>query len=405
VKRQLTRLLLLSVFLLACDEMVCDPSDSDQDLQSFLQYYGGPAKEEGRHVIPTSDGGLLITASVIDIGEVWIIKTDRYGDSEWWKTYRHGGESSGVMSAEVDDGGYVVLSNTRDQVGENELNAYCSLFRIDENGELLWLELLGGDGWDNHVVANSMILDEGGNVLVLGTHIALPDEREGALLSGILMRFNSSGEYLGGPWFELNDDTIGESIFATSDGGYLMAFRCVSEDDSQDYTSLVKYSVEDHEEWQTDLSGLKLFTVGAWFHGLASEVLWESPIGQYNVIGKSSDGAEVKVNRLDANGSIILNSTLGNQVATMPLTVASTSDGGFFFSGHGGFEDVSGFWVAKCDADANLEWYSARDEYILPFSIFETELGYMTIVGGTSGPPHLSDDVALIVVDENGVFD
>lgn len=97
----------------------------------------------------TEDGGLVAAGAYI--GEEttlpWVGKFDRQGGLEWQRTY---GTAFGRVYAVavLPDGGYAVGGFARvGPLGTNDLNAV--LFRLDEQGEVVWGRYYGGDSMDN----------------------------------------------------------------------------------------------------------------------------------------------------------------------------------------------------------------------------------------------------------------
>lgn len=72
--------------------------------------------ERGESVGETRDGGYIIvgaTASYVPLlGELWVIKTDLYGNEEWNMTSGRQGTDEGNSVQETSDGGYIIAGDT-----------------------------------------------------------------------------------------------------------------------------------------------------------------------------------------------------------------------------------------------------------------------------------------------------
>ena len=83
---------------------------------SFERTYGGLDYEEGFSVQQTSDGGYIIAGTTESFGagirDVYLIKTDSYGDTLWTKTYCGSEWDLGRSVQQTSDGGYIIAGVT-----------------------------------------------------------------------------------------------------------------------------------------------------------------------------------------------------------------------------------------------------------------------------------------------------
>lgn len=110
---------------------------------------GGTGSDYGQSVRQTSDNGYVITGTTNSMGngynDIYIIKTDSLGELEWQKTYGGAGGESGCAGRQTADSGYVLIGSTGSYgVG------YSSIYviRTDKNGDSLWTKTYGGDRAD-----------------------------------------------------------------------------------------------------------------------------------------------------------------------------------------------------------------------------------------------------------------
>jgi len=75
--------------------------------------FGGPNDDTFNDVIQTHDGGYLVVGSTASFGapnseNVYIVKTDEYGNQMWSKTYGGGNHEYGICVQQTSDGGYII---------------------------------------------------------------------------------------------------------------------------------------------------------------------------------------------------------------------------------------------------------------------------------------------------------
>lgn len=105
----------------------------------WTRTYGGPGTDYGYCARQTSDGGYIVTGD--RDGDVYIIKTDSNGDSTWTRTYGGSGiYDSGRSVQQTTDGGYIVGGYL--QTSANYWDVY--IIKTDEYGDSVWSLTVGG---------------------------------------------------------------------------------------------------------------------------------------------------------------------------------------------------------------------------------------------------------------------
>ena len=101
--------------------------------------FGGHYLDEGKSVLPTYDGGYVLTGSTYSFGagnhDAWLIKTDSNGNEIWNKTYGGSSWDQGKSVIQTSDGGYFITGDYTDPV-QGDLELY--MVKTDSEGNEEW---------------------------------------------------------------------------------------------------------------------------------------------------------------------------------------------------------------------------------------------------------------------------
>lgn len=107
--------------------------------------------------------------SVNDLN-MWVTKLDASGNLMWDRLYGGDRQDVAMSMAKLDGGGYILAgssgsSNSKDVSGINSGYSDCWIVKIDENGNVIWDKLVGGDGIDS---GESVITTSSGDIIIVG---------------------------------------------------------------------------------------------------------------------------------------------------------------------------------------------------------------------------------------------
>jgi len=128
--------------------------------------YGETERDRAQSVQQTRDGGYIMAGSsqavpVIEIFDVYLVKTDGEGAEVWSKTYG-GSESDRADSVQqTSDGGYIIGGRTAFESGDYDVY----LIKTDGDGDEVWSRTFGGANLDR---ANSLQQTADGGYIVAG---------------------------------------------------------------------------------------------------------------------------------------------------------------------------------------------------------------------------------------------
>jgi hypothetical protein len=233
----------------------------------WTRRYGGYGPDGVGSIRQTSDGGYIISGThggnpLMGPADMYLIKIDSAGDTQWAKTYSLARMDHGSSAQQTSDGGYILAGRAEGH------GAW--LLKTNPSGSSLWSKTYGSryDSWENsvqqtsddgYIVAGATFLiktDSSGDTLWTkpygGASVQQTSDRGYVLAGGsCLIKTNSSGDTL---WTR---SYVGESVQQTSDGGYIIAggHSLVKTDPSGDMQWTRTYNAALHSVRQTSDGG------------------------------------------------------------------------------------------------------------------------------------------------------
>jgi len=143
--------------------------DSSGNMQ-WNQTYGGPALDVGWGLVQTKDGGYAMSGLTASFGaggqDGWLIKTDVNGNMQWNKTY--GGTDNDSLQTIVltTDGGFAIGGKTN-SFGAGKTDMW--LVKTDSYGNVQWSKTFGGPGDDSGPDGNDVRQTADGGYVIEGT--------------------------------------------------------------------------------------------------------------------------------------------------------------------------------------------------------------------------------------------
>ncbi len=331
---------------------------------------------------------------------------------EWQNTIGGAFEDMLTVALQTADGGYILGGSSRSDIsGDKSEDSQGSfdywIVKTDAQGNIQWQQTIGGEEGD--------------------TLQALQQTSDGGYLLGGYSRSNISGDKtensqgLSDYWIVKTDasgniqwqQTIGgeandrlRSIQQTADGGFILAgnsYSNISGDKTEncqgDYDYwIVKTDAQGDIQWQNTIGGSGIETA---YHILPTSdggfiLAGSSHSNQSGDKTENSQGlSDYWIVKIDAQGTIQWQNTIGGSGTDSAFYIQQTSDGGYIIGGssdsgisgdktensHGGID----YWIVKTDASGNIQWENTigGSDYEFNFSLQQlSDGGY--ILGGYS---------------------
>jgi hypothetical protein len=128
--------------------------------------FGGASYEYACSLVVTSDGGYAFAGITRSFGagldDFWLVKTDAYGNMEWNQTYGGTDYDDASDLVVTSDGGFALAGHTL-SFGAGKYDFW--LVKTDLHGTVQWNQTYGGEGYED---ANSLVQTSDGGYVLAG---------------------------------------------------------------------------------------------------------------------------------------------------------------------------------------------------------------------------------------------
>jgi hypothetical protein len=297
----------------------------------------------------TTDGGFVIAGSIITGGGIatstpLLIKTDVAGELVWERTYGYGDYESKAWSVEqTNDEGFIFSGWIN--VGGGPF--WLLVVRTDASGDTVWTKVIdrGPQGFQLTMGRSVQQTEDGGFVVAGETGPNAP------LRDAYIVRFDDSGDtvwtrtYSGSP----DRTDFAHCIQRTTDGNLAIAGRTTVIDVGGDF-SLMKISVSGDSIWSRSYGGNEQDD---------GESVYQTSDGGYVLAGRTTVGdyPDIYLVKTDAFGDTLWTRGFGRSAFDhfdLAYSVQGTNDGGYIVAG--------GSWTTgtlfKTDSNGNMTWFN-----------------------------------------------
>jgi hypothetical protein len=361
---------------------------------TFQRTYGGEHTEKAYSVQQTIDGGYILAGRTMansgNHNDVYLIKTDAYGDTVWTRSYGDTTYEAGYSVRQTADSGFVVVGYFLLDSGSKDVY----VLRTNSNGDTLWTRTYGGPEYDRGYSGQETFDD--GFIITGSTSSYGAGGRD-----VYVVRTDALGETLwtrtyGGP-----DDDFGCAMQQTADNGYIIAGHTFSYGAGEADVYLVK----------TDARGDTLWTRAYGGHSNDyGRSVWQTSDGGYVIAGRTGSfgagSSDAYLIRTNGDGNALWSVTYGGVGYDMAYSVQQTSDGGYILAGASSSFGSGGadVYLIKTDSCGDTLWTKtfggAADDS--GYSVQQTTDGGYIVAGSADPPGGAWPDVYLIKTDSLG---
>jgi len=307
--------------------------------------FGGEDDDWGNIVTITQDGGYIICGSTESFGsgerDMYVIKTDSNAEELWSKTF--GGENidSGTSIYPTNDGGYIICGGIN---RSSSIDGDINLLKIDRNGEELWNNTFGEEGWD---YARLVLVTQGGGYIICGTKNYLKNSEV------YLIKTDNNGNEQWSKSFGGDKADNGESIVVNAAGEYIICGSTASFGSGNTDVYLIKTDSNGKELWSKTFGGEN------WDYGNSISITQD---GDYIICGSTesfgSGERDVYLIKTDSNGEELWSKTFGGEEDDNGDWITVTPDGDYIVCGTSSpsksDDSKSDIFLIKTDSKGNL---------------------------------------------------
>jgi dipeptidyl aminopeptidase/acylaminoacyl peptidase len=383
-----------------------EPStDVDATGSTWIKTYGGTQDDVAWDALLAEDGDFYIVgATNLEYepemkGDLYLIRTDAAGEVLWEKTYGGEGYEEGKAIIPSGDGG-LMIAGTTSSFGAGGQDAY--LVKVDWDGNELWSRTFGGP-LDEMVSAVHQTADDGylliGNVVNPDDFVVYADESGYGGFEGrsniYLVKTDGEGNELWSHAYDSENNILASAGLPTPDGGFLILATVLFFPEPDEDVYLLKVDQNGEPVWSR-----------TWEEGIGTGYDFVSTAdGNYLIAGSQAPPGDIR--RLRAGSLFLKVDPSGDavwrivrdipEVIDFAAVLAETADGGFVAAG--GAADIP---LVKIDAGGELLWQKVIETgaHGLFAAILQHPDGGYAIAGSTFNSHDF--DVFLVKVDNEG---
>jgi regulation of enolase protein 1 (concanavalin A-like superfamily) len=306
--------------------------------------YGGIKRERGYDITQTGDNGLIIIGYTETYGEglydVWLIKTDEFGNEIWNKTYGGYDYDLGSAIIETDDGGYVLAGYTSSQ---GPLNCNVWIIKTDQQGNMIWNKTIGGNICESSF---SLVATEDRYVIVGYTESFGAGDYDGWVIV-----VDHQGNMIWNKTYGGKSTDVFRSIRKTNDNGFIIAGFTTSIGKGNEDIWIIKIDDYGTIQWEKTYGGPLNDRAYSLSNSNNEEIIITGCIT--NLYTQSN----LILIKIDKSGDIIWKKSFGGFLNDKGHSVIMSEDGGFVITGWTNSNQFSNenVWILKTDEYGNID--------------------------------------------------
>lgn len=291
--------------------------------------FGGKNNDRAYSVQQTLDGGYIIAGEIelsfspLKGGDIVLIKLDSKGNLLWQKTFG-GNDFDEAKSVKcTKDGGYI-LAGWTSSYGNGDSDYY--VIKVDKDGKVLWQKIYGGNSDDEAFDICESV--DGGYVIVGRTFSSGTKSWE-----VYVIKIDNNGNVLWEKLYGGDGDDYGESIYPTKEGGYIIAGRSDSFTNKYDEIYILKIDSKGKLQWQKFYGGKYL----DWAKSIKvtpDDGYIVTGVTDFYQTQDYKIKSDIFVLKLNSKGNLLWLKKFGKDGEDIATAIDTTTDGGYIVAGY-----------------------------------------------------------------------
>jgi hypothetical protein len=182
----------------------------------WTRRYGGASYEAFHGIKQTTDGNYIAVGYTSSSGagnkDIWLAKLNPEGDTIWTRTYGHNLNDCAYTVCETGDQGYIFAGYVDGPSGWIKGDLW--IVKTDAYGDTIWTRCYGGSGEDLGITIDTTA----GGYIIAGNTMSFGAGGKDAWL----LRTNANGDTLWTRTYGLDQEDVGYGVCCTPDGGVIM---------------------------------------------------------------------------------------------------------------------------------------------------------------------------------------
>jgi len=389
--KYIAQIFLLSLLLFSCsdDETNQLPNSNVSKETEWVKTFGGSKNEQAKSIVKTLDGGYAILGfTQSNDGDIsdkpgvsfdyWVMKFSASDVLEWSKTYGGSLDDRGNQIIQTQDGGFLVVGESKSSDEDATLNAGSNDFwivKLSSSGTIVWEKSLGYVGQDK---ANAVIQTSDNGYLITGvidiTASGGAGNSRAVMHAGgdyWAIKLSENGTTQWTKYFGGGSSEIPYDLIETPDNGFLL----VGTSDSADVD--IANNIGTYDFWVVKIDAIGTLVWEKSYGG--SEIdeafgVTKANDGNFVIVGntRSTDNnvtvnngnADLWLIKITPEGILLWEKSIGGLSFDIGRSIVKTQDNGFLITGNS--RSVNGSltanngqndaWAIKVNANGSLEW-------------------------------------------------
>jgi len=376
--------------------------------KTWQSMFGGAGDEQVASIVQTSYGYIgtgYTTSKGSGMKDLYIFKLDENGALMWENEYGGSGNDEGLCIQKTSDGGYIVAGYTTSYNNDEDV----WVMKFYENGEVEWGNSYSNAGGDR---ANCIQETSDGNYVLTGytTVTVTANSQNSGNKDVLFLEIDSDGNIVNGPKrFGGTDTDEGKWIQQTRDGGYIIAGYTKSFGAGGNDIYIIKLDSNGDYDWDK--------TYGGPNDDVANGIV-QSDDGNYVFAGSIGGGSiltsQLYVAKISATGqhNVLWSKTYGDNYMNSAYSIQKTKDGGYILAGVKDLEVTSiipfiatgATYILKLNSDGNKIWERSYSEGELTaaYSVRQTSDGGYIVGGMLKQASDDPSDAYVLKLDQQG---